>query len=86
LPEDVAKREANNADNERWQARKQRRRPRCAARTAVRVRREETPSESESSGDDDEEEDEDEEEREITSSLHSSPLEVLPSLGDLFYQ
>jgi hypothetical protein len=80
LPEDVAKREANNADNERWQARKQRRRHRSAARMAVRVRREETPSESKSSGDDDEEE------REITSSLRSSPLEVLPSLGDLFCQ
>jgi hypothetical protein len=49
LREDVVRREANHAYNERWQARKHRRRLRSAARMAVRARGKETPSEPESS-------------------------------------
>jgi hypothetical protein len=86
LPEDVVRREANGADNERRQAWKQRRWFRSAARMAVRARGEETPSKTESLGDDDEEEDVDEEEGEITPSPHAPPLEDLPSHDDLFSQ
>jgi hypothetical protein len=49
LPEDVARREANHANNERRQARKQRRQLRSATQTATRARGEETPSKPESS-------------------------------------
>jgi hypothetical protein len=83
LPEDVVSWEANRADNERQQARRQL----CgAAWVAVRARGggEETPSEPKPSGDGNEEEDEDEEEGEITPCPHSLPPEDLPSLGDLF--
>jgi hypothetical protein len=62
LPKDVARREANCANNEWQQAQRQRRWARSAGGAAVRARGEETPSEPESSGDGDEEEDEDEEE------------------------
>jgi hypothetical protein len=71
--------EANRADNERQQARKQRRWLRSTSQTTARARREETPSEPESSGDEDEDK-----EGEITPSPHSLPPEDLPSLGDLF--
>jgi hypothetical protein len=86
LHEDVARREANRADNERKQAWRQRRWLWSAARGVVRARGKETPSKPESSRDGDEEEDEHEEEGEITPSPHSSPLEDLPSLGDLLSQ
>jgi hypothetical protein len=86
LLEDVARREASCADNERQQVPRQRRRLWSASWVAARAHREETPSEPESSGDDDEEEDEHEEEGEITPSPHSPPPEGLPSLGDLFSQ
>jgi hypothetical protein len=86
LHEDVARREANRADNERKQAWRQRRWLWSAARGAVRARGKETPSKPESSRDGDEEEDEHEEEGEITPSPHSSPPEDLPSLGDLLSQ
>jgi hypothetical protein len=66
LPEDVVRREANCAKNERRQAQKQRRWLRSAALMAARARGEETPFEPESLGDDDVEEDRDKEEGEIT--------------------
>jgi hypothetical protein len=86
LPKDAVQQEANRVDNKRQQAWRQMRRLRSAVWAATRVRGQETPSKPESSGDVDEEEDEDEEEGEITPSLPSSPLEHLPSLGDLFSQ
>jgi hypothetical protein len=49
LPEDVVRREANRADNERQRARKQRRQLRSAAQASMRAHGEETPSESRSS-------------------------------------
>jgi hypothetical protein len=83
LPEDVARREANHANNERQRVRKQRRRLRSVARAAVRARGEETPSESGSSRAD---EVEDEEEGEIISSPPSPSPKSLPSPSDLFRQ
>jgi hypothetical protein len=70
LPENVARRKANRANNERQCTRQQRRRPRSTAWVAVRVRGEETLSESRSSGADGEE-GEDEEVGEIISSPRS---------------
>jgi hypothetical protein len=84
LPEDVVSQEANCADNERQQTRKQRRWLRSTSRTTARARREETPSEPESSGDEEEEDEDEDKEGEITPSPHSLPPEDLPSLGDLF--
>jgi hypothetical protein len=86
LPEDVVRREANHADNERQQAQRQRRQLWSTARAAAWAQGEKTPSEPESSGDDVEEEDEDEEVVSIIPSPHSPPLEDLPSPGDLFSQ
>jgi hypothetical protein len=81
LPEDVARREANHAKNERQCAWKQRMWLRSASQAATRAQGEETPFESESLG-----ANEDEEEGEIISSPHSPPPKNLPSLGDIFRQ
>jgi hypothetical protein len=80
LPKDVARQEANHADNERCHAQRQRRQVRSTARATATARGEQTPSVSESIGDNDEEEDEDEEEGEIISSPHSPPPQTSPYL------
>jgi U3 small nucleolar RNA-associated protein 14 len=82
LLEDVVRREANRAMNERHRTWKQRR-LRSTARAATEAHGEGTPSESESSGDSVEDEDEDGE-GEIISPPQSPPPESLLSLGDLF--
>jgi hypothetical protein len=86
LPKDVARQEANHADNERCHAQRQRRQVRSTARATATARGEQTPSVSESIGDNDEEEDEDEEEGEIISSPHSPPPPNLPLPSALFGQ
>jgi hypothetical protein len=86
LPEDVARQEANRANNEWLWARRQRRPAWSTTRVAMRARGEKTPSELESLGGGDEEEDKDEEEGEgeVTRPPHSPPSEDLTSPGDLF--
>jgi hypothetical protein len=86
LPEDAVRWEAHRIHNEQLWEESQRRRGWSAAWLVMRARGEESPSEPESSGGDVEEEDEDEEEGEVTPPPHSSPLEDLPSLSNLFSQ